>query len=78
MVKMNTFRVRFEDFTAATVKSADFLGVTLCGSCKNQRFGGRWGSITSHIALFVVTANVVPSSPILVTLIMKALRSSET
>jgi hypothetical protein len=31
--------VRFEVFTAVTMKNAVFLDVTPCGSCKNRRFG---------------------------------------
>jgi hypothetical protein len=34
--------VRFEVFTAVTMKNGVFLDVTPCGSCKNQRFGGTW------------------------------------
>jgi hypothetical protein len=50
-----------------TKKNAVFWDVTLCGSCKNRRFGG----IRSGRRL-LVTDNVVPSSPILVTLMMEA------
>jgi hypothetical protein len=32
--------VRFEVFTAVTIKNGVFWDVTLCGSCKNGRFGG--------------------------------------
>jgi hypothetical protein len=32
--------VRFEFFTAVTMKNGVFLDVTACGSCKNRRFGG--------------------------------------
>jgi hypothetical protein len=31
--------VRFEDFTAMTMKNGVFWDVTPCGSCKNRRFG---------------------------------------
>jgi hypothetical protein len=34
--------VRFEVFTAVTMKNCVFWDVTLCCSCKNQRFGGTW------------------------------------
>jgi hypothetical protein len=34
------FPVRFEVFTAVTMKNAVFWNVTLCGSCNNRRFGG--------------------------------------
>jgi hypothetical protein len=36
---MNEF-VRFEVFTAVTMKNGVFWDVTPCGSCKNRRFGG--------------------------------------
>jgi hypothetical protein len=32
--------VRFEGFTAVTVKNRVFWDVTPCGSCENRRFGG--------------------------------------
>jgi hypothetical protein len=32
--------VRFEVFTAVTMKIGVFWDVMPCGSCKNQRFGG--------------------------------------
>jgi hypothetical protein len=32
--------VRFEVFTAVTIKNGVFWDITLCGSCKNRRFGG--------------------------------------
>jgi hypothetical protein len=32
--------VRFEVFTAVTMKNGVFWDVTLCGSRKNRRFGG--------------------------------------
>jgi hypothetical protein len=32
--------VRLEVFTAVTMKNAVFWDVTLCGFCKNRRFGG--------------------------------------
>jgi hypothetical protein len=31
--------VRFEVFTAVTMKNCVFWDVTLCGSCKNRRLG---------------------------------------
>jgi hypothetical protein len=34
--------VRFEVFTAVTMKNCAFWVVTPCGSCKNRRFGGTW------------------------------------
>jgi hypothetical protein len=34
--------VRFEVFTAVTLKNGVFWDVTPCGSCKNRRFGGTW------------------------------------
>jgi hypothetical protein len=32
--------IRFEVFTAVTMKNGVFWDVTPCGSCKNRRFGG--------------------------------------
>jgi hypothetical protein len=34
--------VRFEVYTAVTMKNGVFWVVTPCGSCKNRRFGGVW------------------------------------
>jgi hypothetical protein len=34
--------VRFEVFTAVTMKKDALWDVTPCGSCKNRRFGGTW------------------------------------
>jgi hypothetical protein len=53
-------------------KNRVFLDVTQCGSCKNRRDKNPW------IRNNVVTASVVPSSPILATLMMEALSSSGT
>jgi hypothetical protein len=41
-ITVRTFyqNVRFEVFTAVTMKNGVFWDVTPCGSCKNQRFGG--------------------------------------
>jgi hypothetical protein len=36
----NVKRVRFEVFTAVTMKKGVFCDVTPRGSCKNRRFGG--------------------------------------
>jgi hypothetical protein len=44
---VNECYVRFEVFTAVTVKNAVFLDVTLCGSYNNRRFGGTIVSIIS-------------------------------
>jgi hypothetical protein len=37
---VNNNVLRFEVFTAVTMKNDVFWDVTLCGSCKNRRFGG--------------------------------------
>jgi hypothetical protein len=55
-------------------KTAIIWDVTPCGSCKNRCLEEH---ITSCVLWLLVTANV-PSSPILVTLMMEALGSSET
>jgi hypothetical protein len=38
----NLLFVRFEVFTAVTMKNGVFWDVTPCGSCNNRRFGGTW------------------------------------
>jgi hypothetical protein len=65
----------FEVFTAVTMKTGVFWVVTPCGSCKNRVSEIR---LTRIGELGIITANVVRSSPILVTLMMEALSSSET
>jgi hypothetical protein len=40
--KTDPYHVRFEVFTAVTVKNVVFWDVALCGSCKNRRFGGKY------------------------------------
>jgi hypothetical protein len=40
--KIWTVNVRFEVFTAVTMKNGVFWVVMPCGSCKNRRFGGTW------------------------------------
>jgi hypothetical protein len=37
---IKTKKVRFEVFTAVSMKNGVFWDVTPCGSCKNRRFGG--------------------------------------
>jgi hypothetical protein len=70
--------VRFEVFTAVTMKNAVFGDVTPRGSCKKRCFGGTYHVHDLHSVLqFLVSANV-PSSQILVTLMMEAIHSSET
>jgi hypothetical protein len=59
-----------------TFKNGVYWDVTQRGSCKSQRFGGT--VFICSMLRFLVTPNVVPSSPILVTLMMEALSSSET
>jgi hypothetical protein len=76
------------------MKNAVFWDVTECGSCKNKRFGGKHRihhqgdknrCVRNNVIIFLlsalrflVTANVVPSAPILLTLMMEAICSSET
>jgi hypothetical protein len=56
------------------MKNGVLWDVTPCDSCKNRRFGGTQRSVPQ----LLVTANGVPSSPILVTLMMETLSTSET
>jgi hypothetical protein len=60
--------VRFEVFTAVTMKNVVFWNVTPCGSCNKP----------CSVCRLLVTASVAPSSPILVTLKKEALSSAET
>jgi hypothetical protein len=65
------------------MKNGVFWDVTSCGSCKNRCFGGTWRLLhqsdkNCSVRQLLVTASVVPSSPILVILKKKALSSSET
>jgi hypothetical protein len=63
-----------------TMKNAVFCDVTSCGSFKNRRFGGRIASIIRvyrRVLWLLVPATVFPSSPIVVTLMMYAINSSE-
>jgi hypothetical protein len=73
----NISSVRFEVFTAVIMKNGVFWDVTPRGSCKNRRFGGILVFLRS-VHWLLVAASVVPSSPILVTLMTEALDYSET
>jgi hypothetical protein len=55
------------------MKKGVFWDVTPCAACKSRRFGGTWRILHGGD-----TACVVPSSPILVTLMKEAPGSSET
>jgi hypothetical protein len=64
------------------MKNGVFWDVTPCGPCNNRRFGGtsrllHQGDKNRCVRRFQITASVVPSSPILVTLMKGALSSSE-
>jgi hypothetical protein len=74
-----------------TMKNAVFWDVTRCGCCKNRRFRGTLRlhhqgyqkrrtktDVLTCVRLLLVTANVIASSPIIFTLIMETIRSSET
>jgi hypothetical protein len=60
---------------AVTMKNDVFWDVTMCGSCKNRRLV--YQVFLRSVRRLLVTASVVPSSPILVTLMKEALDSSE-
>jgi hypothetical protein len=69
-VRLSVFfrSVRFEVFTTMTIRNGVFNDVTPCGSCKNRR------SYCASVASY----DYLPSSPIIVTLMMEALSSSKT
>jgi hypothetical protein len=65
------------------MKNVVFWDVTPCGSYRNRSCGeisamGTTLALTSKRSTLLVAANVVPISPILVTPIMEAIRSSVT
>jgi hypothetical protein len=68
--------VRFEGFTVVIIKNAVFWVATPCSFCTNGRFGEKYhhhqGGRNRR------SRKNVPSSPILFTLMMEAIRSSET
>jgi hypothetical protein len=77
--------VRSEVFKVVTMKNVIFWDVMLCGPCKNRRFGGTYrlhhegDTVFLHSMLqLLVTANVVPNSTILVTLMLEVMCSSQT
>jgi hypothetical protein len=58
------------------MKNDVFWDVTTCGFCKNPRFGGTYYLyvVFLHSVLrLLVTANFVPSTPILVTFMMEVM-----
>jgi hypothetical protein len=65
--------VRFEFFTTVTTQNAVSWDVTPCSFCKNHDI-----VLLRSVRQLLLTANVVPSSPILVTLMKEALNYSET
>jgi hypothetical protein len=68
------------------MKNAVFWDVTPCDSYKIRTFGGMYRLLHQgdknrrlrRALLLQITANLVPSSPFLVTLVMEVLRFSET
>jgi hypothetical protein len=67
------------------MKNIIFWDVTSCRSCKNGHFEGTYclhhqGDIKflRNVLQLLVTVNVIPSSPILVILMMEAISSFET
>jgi hypothetical protein len=64
--------VGYEVFTAVTMKNGVLWDVTPCGCCENRRF------VLRRVRQLLLTASVVPISPILVTLMKEKPSSSET
>jgi hypothetical protein len=73
----NKSRVRYEVFTAVTMKNAVFWDITPCGSCKNWHFRGMYCLHYHNGLQLLVTAGIIPSSLILAILMM-VIRSSKT
>jgi hypothetical protein len=75
------------------MKNAIFLDVTQCGSCNNRRFRGTYrlhhqgdknrgarnigSNFPCNMLWLLVTANIVPSLPIVVTLMMVVIHTSK-
>jgi hypothetical protein len=70
------YLVRFEAFTAVTMKNAVFLDVALCTSCVNRRFRGTYR--LHHQARLQPPAHAGSSLADFSSLKMEAIRSSET
>jgi hypothetical protein len=68
--------VKFEVFTAVTMKNGVFWVVTPCCSCKN--FFAAYVGFLRSVRRLLVAACVVPSSPIFVTLMKEAPGFPET
>jgi hypothetical protein len=77
--------VRFEAFTTVTMKKTIFWDMTLCGPCEIRRFGGMYRlhhqgvknwTARNNVFRLLVTANIVPSLPILVILLIEAIHST--
>jgi hypothetical protein len=66
-----------EVFSAVTMMNTVYMDAMQGGSCENRRYGGTYRLLPSVFQL-LVAANFVPSSPIFVSLKMKAIRSFET
>jgi hypothetical protein len=78
---MSLLKLRFHIQASRCFMNAVFLDVTPCGSCSDvseERSASSTHNIFSQRASVAVTANVVPSSPILVTLVIEGLSFSET
>jgi hypothetical protein len=60
------------------MKNAGFWDVTSCGSYKNRRFDAIYAIYLPSVLRLLLTANIVPSSPSLVALMMEAIRPFET
>jgi hypothetical protein len=69
--------IKYYSKNKETIKIGVIWDVTPCGSCKNRRFGGTWRLLHQGDKM-LVAACVVPSSPILVTVIKEAPGSSVT
>jgi phospholipid N-methyltransferase len=60
------------------LKNGVFWDVTSRDSCKSRRFVETYHVFLHSMLQLLVIANIVPSSSIVVTLMMEAIRSSET
>jgi hypothetical protein len=76
-------KVRFEVFTAVTMKNGVLWDITPCGSCKNRLYEGLSASFIRVTRIggpgtTLAVTSIVQSSPIIVTLMKEAQSPSET
>jgi hypothetical protein len=79
MISFTSAELSAKSFASQKSSNPVSWNVASCGFCKNRRFGGAQSFLFLHsMHQLLITVNVVSSSTILVTVMMEALRFSET